>query len=243
MVTKAIIKAVELHNGQIRKGGGNAGGARDGADRGAAGGANDAGANHGAGGAGANDAALDATDALAADTPNARPIPYIVHPLEVGFIVSRYSSSPEFIAAAILHDTVEDCDYTITQLEKDFGPEVKELVSRLSEDKSIKDWSERKQENLKRLRENRDALFIKSADALANMNSLIEAIREEGPEVWSRFNAGKAQKLAYFRAILDASEEFLPRKHLEEIVSAIKDLEYSESWETPRQHRLGFLLR
>jgi hypothetical protein len=76
------------------------------------------------------------------------------------------------------------------------------------------------------------------------MNSLILAIRTDGSEVWSRFNASKQDKLDYFRAVLDLSEEILPRKHLEEMVSALKDLEYSEywgAWEGPeRPTKMGY---
>lgn len=188
MVEKAIIKAMELHQGQIRKGDGK--------------------------------------------------IPYLVHPIEVGIIVARYTNSPALISAAILHDTVEDCGYQLSELEKDFGTEVKDLVSCLSEDKSIADWTERKKENLKRLRECKDAFFIKTADVLANVNSLVSAIREEGASVWSHFNSSKTQKLEYYRAILNETEEFLPKKHIEELVSALKDLEYSEFLE--KKSGVGF---
>jgi GTP diphosphokinase / guanosine-3',5'-bis(diphosphate) 3'-diphosphatase len=178
LVEKAIIKAMELHAGQVRKGHGN--------------------------------------------------IPYVVHPIEVGIIVARYTNNPTLIAAAILHDTIEDCHYTLAELENDFGTEAKELVSCLTEDKSIADWTARKAENIKRLRENRDAYFIKSVDALANISSLVSAIKEEGAIVWSRFNAPKEKKMEYYRLILNDTEEFLPKKHIEELVSSLKDLEYSE---------------
>ncbi len=166
-------------------------------------------------------------------------IPYVVHPLEVGIIIARYTTSPELVAAAILHDTVEDCQYPLEDIEQEFGGEVKNLVSSLTEDKSITDWIERKNENLKRLRLNQDAYFIKSADALANMRSLLAAVKEEGSIVWSRFNAPKDKKMEYFKVILQDTEDFLPKKFLEEYVSALKDLEYSEFLE--KKTALGFL--
>ena len=165
-------------------------------------------------------------------------IPYVVHPLEVGVIVARYTTSPDLVAAGILHDTVEDSKYTLEKIEGEFGIEVKNLVDALTEDKSIADWAERKNENLGRLRTNNDAYFIKSADALANMRSLLAAISEEGSVVWSRFNATKEQKMEYFKVILQGTEELLPKKHLEEYVAALKDLEYSEFLE--RKTAIGF---
>ena len=178
IVEQALIKALELHKGQVRKGD--------------------------------------------AETP------YIVHPIEVGLVVARYTNPKEFIAAAILHDTVEDCGYTLEALEKEFGPVVKDLVAALSEDQSIADWTDRKNENLKRLRANQDAYFIKSADALANMRSLVGAIGRDGQSVWSRFNATREQRMDQFRIILQDTENFLPTKLVEDYVSAMKDLEYSD---------------
>ena len=158
-------------------------------------------------------------------------IPYVVHPLEVGIIVARYTNSPGLVAAAILHDTVEDCNYPVEDLEEEFGSEVKNLVGLLTEDKSMADWAERKTEHIFRLRTNQDAYFIKSADALANMRSLVEVLKDEGALVWDRFSAPKDKKMEYFKVILQDTEEFLPKKFLEEYVCALKDLEYSEFFE------------
>ncbi|HCC49698.1 MAG: hypothetical protein A2445_01500 [Candidatus Jacksonbacteria bacterium RIFOXYC2_FULL_44_29] len=165
-------------------------------------------------------------------------IPYVVHPLEVGIIVARYTANPALVAAAILHDTVEGCEYLIEDVETEFGSEVKNIVSALTEDKTITDWIDRKNENLKRLRLNQDAYFIKSVDALANMRSLTELLKNEGSVAWSRFNAPKEKKMEYFKVILQDTDDFLPKKHIEEYVSALKDLEYSEFLE--RKTALGF---
>lgn len=165
--------------------------------------------------------------------------PYIVHPMHVAIIVSRYTRTPALLAAAVLHDTVEDGDYLPEDLESDFGVEVKDLVLALSEDTSIPDWADRKNENLKRLRLSQDAYFIKSADALANMLSLITALRENGDMVWSRFNASREQKMQYFKVILEDTENFLPKELIKEYVAALKDLEYSEFF-AKRSPAFGF---
>ena len=56
-------------------------------------------------------------------------LPYIVHPLEVGVIVSRMTQDKEVIAAAILHDTLEDCkEVTFSTLCQEFGERVAEIV-------------------------------------------------------------------------------------------------------------------
>jgi len=178
IIERAIAKAMELHSGQTRKGGGD--------------------------------------------------IPYAAHALEVGIIVARYTHSPEMVAAAILHDVLEESDYTAEELSEEFGEDVKNWVVLLTEDARIKDWGERKQENINRLRQDNDVYFIKSADALANMRSLVAALYAEGSVVWSRFNAPKDMKMRQFAVILNDTENFLPKKHLEEYVSILKDLEYSD---------------
>ena len=54
--------------------------------------------------------------------------PYITHPLTVSQILAEIGMTPNTIAAALLHDTVEDTDYTLDQLRADFGDEIAELV-------------------------------------------------------------------------------------------------------------------
>ena len=63
--------------------------------------------------------------------------PYIVHPIEVGDIVSTMTRDEEVISAAILHDTIEDCE-GISQriLAQTFSERVASMVAQESEDKS-----------------------------------------------------------------------------------------------------------
>lgn len=65
--------------------------------------------------------------------------PYIVHPIEVGDIVSSMTQDEEIISAAILHDTIEDCEgITEEVLRQEFGERVSRFVAGESEDKSKK---------------------------------------------------------------------------------------------------------
>ncbi len=54
--------------------------------------------------------------------------PYITHPVAVATILAELGMTPATLAAALLHDTVEDTDYSLDQLRRDFGPEVAMLV-------------------------------------------------------------------------------------------------------------------
>ena len=70
--------------------------------------------------------------------------PYIVHPIEVGDIVSTMTTDEEVISAAILHDTIEDCEgVTEKMLAELFSERVAGMVAQESEDKS-RTWMERK---------------------------------------------------------------------------------------------------
>src|SRR5882672_10206982 len=59
--------------------------------------------------------------------------PYIVHPEEVAGIVASRPHTPEMIAAALLHDTVEDTPVTINDIRQRFGPVVAGLVDDLTD--------------------------------------------------------------------------------------------------------------
>ena len=70
--------------------------------------------------------------------------PYIVHPIEVGDIVSTMTRDEEVISAAVLHDTIEDCEgITKELLAREFSERVADIVVQESEDKS-RTWMERK---------------------------------------------------------------------------------------------------
>ena len=71
--------------------------------------------------------------------------PYIVHPLEAMEIVATMTPDQELLAAAALHDTIEDTDVTIAQIQTEFGDRVAELVAMESDEPhqsrdSIENW-------------------------------------------------------------------------------------------------------
>jgi hypothetical protein len=81
------------------------------------------------------------------------------------------------------------------------------------------------------------AYFVRVADTVSNMRSLVGVLREHRSFVWSKFNTAKANKINYYRVILQDMRDFLPAEVLEEYVGLLKDLEYSEHFE---KNGLGF---
>ena len=62
-------------------------------------------------------------------------LPYILHPMEAAVVVGTMTDDQNVIAAAALHDVVEDAGVTIEEIEEKFGKRVRELVASETEDK------------------------------------------------------------------------------------------------------------
>lgn len=58
--------------------------------------------------------------------------PYITHPVAVATIVAELGMSPELVCAALLHDTIEDTQYTLLQLHEEFGEKIATLVKEVN---------------------------------------------------------------------------------------------------------------
>lgn len=131
------------------------------------------------------------------------PIPYIVHPLEVALILARHGFSDTVVAAALVHDTVEDTPVTLEEIRRELGDEAAALVAPITHDDSLS-WDEKKKayiESVRRAPEEVRAISV--ADKIANAHSLIAAAREQGTAVWKHFNRGRDKKLWFEHAMLD----------------------------------------
>lgn len=106
--------------------------------------------------------------------------PYIVHPIAVAEMVRRKGGSDIQYIAALLHDTVEDCDVTIPDIEREFGPEVADLVYDLTDmytKENFPDWNRarRKDNESCRLANISDeAKLIKWCDLADNTSTIVE---------------------------------------------------------------------
>jgi myo-inositol-1(or 4)-monophosphatase len=135
--------------------------------------------------------------------------PYILHPMEAAVIVGTMTEDQNLIAAAVLHDVVEDAGVTIEQIEARFGKRVRELVQSETEDKRAQlppsaTWRIRKEESLEVLKNTEDlgVLMVWLGDKLANMRAIYRDFKVEGEEMWQRFNQkDPAQQAWYYRSI------------------------------------------
>lgn len=98
--------------------------------------------------------------------------PYITHPVEVAQILANLGVSPVVIAAALLHDTVEDTEYSLEQLTEDFGEEIAMLVDGVTKLDKVKYGDSAQAETVRKMvvAMSRDirVLVIKLADRLHN---------------------------------------------------------------------------
>ncbi|MDO5146533.1 MAG: HD domain-containing protein [Eubacteriales bacterium] len=134
-------------------------------------------------------------------------LPYILHPMEVGMIVSRMTDDEDVVAAAILHDTVEDCEeVSVDMICREFGERIAALVERESEDKNLS-WEERKNATLQALKAEtrREMKLIALGDKLSNIRCIYGDYIRIGDEVWQRFNVRSKEKQGwYYRGLCDA---------------------------------------
>jgi (p)ppGpp synthase/HD superfamily hydrolase len=118
--------------------------------------------------------------------------PYIVHPIAVSEIVKTVPHTDEMIAAALLHDVVEDTPFTIDDINDRFGNEVAELVSWLTDVSRPEDGNRKTRKSLDRehiVEAPAEAQTIKLADLIHNTKS----IEQHDPGFWKVY---KQEKIA-----------------------------------------------
>lgn len=99
-------------------------------------------------------------------------LPYDTHLAEVADFVTRHGGDPAAIAAAWLHDTVEDTAVTDAELEAKFGAEVTALVRELTDDKTLPKAERKRLQVLNAPKKSLRAALIKLGDKTSNIRSL-----------------------------------------------------------------------
>lgn len=140
--------------------------------------------------------------------------PYIVHPMEAVEIVATMTPDQELLAAAVLHDTVEDTDVTIEQIRTEFGERVASFVAAESDDPhqrpdSVENWRDRKQAAINRIaRASRDAKIVALGDKLSNMRAIARDYALQGDALWNLFHAKDPKDHEWhYRGLADALSE------------------------------------
>ena len=99
--------------------------------------------------------------------------PFLMHPLEVASLLEREGYPDHVVAAAVLHDVLEDTDTQRSELAERFGTAVSDLVAAVSDDPSIADEETRKDQVRERVRHaGGDGLAVYAADKISKVREL-----------------------------------------------------------------------
>ena len=157
--------------------------------------------------------------------------PYIVHPMEAMEIVSTITTDQELLAAAVLHDTVEDTDVTEEQIRREFGDRVASIVASESDtfEEGVKEedsWHARKQAAIERLASaSMDAKIVALGDKLSNMRAIARDYSKVGDRLWDLFHVKDPKDHEWhYRGLADSLKELSGTGAYEEFISLIDEV-------------------
>ena len=161
--------------------------------------------------------------------------PYIVHPLEAMEIVATITPDQELLAAAALHDVIEDTEVTVDELREMFGERIARLVHAESDQidgvlfdgqNEEETWHARKQAAIDRLAAApHDAKIVAMGDKLSNMRAIARDYREKGDALWLIFHVkDKASHEWHYRGLADSLSELSGTFAYQEFVRLIDEV-------------------
>jgi len=161
--------------------------------------------------------------------------PYIVHPMEAVEIVATITPDQELLAAAALHDTIEDTDVTVEQIREAFGERVAALVHAESDqingelfngENEEETWHARKQAAIDRLAAaSHDAKIVAMGDKLSNMRAIWRDYQTKGDALWTIFHVkDKASHEWHYRGLAASLSELKDTFAYQEFVRLIDEV-------------------
>ena len=139
------------------------------------------------------------------------------HPVAVAMLLEERGFDDEVVAAALLHEVLEDTATERSEITDRFGPGVAELVRVMTEDASIEPYEERKAEHRARVADySTRAAAIYAADKLAKTRALHH---DEGG------NLSEAKLDHYRRTLIELQEAHPELPFLEDLEEALQDLD------------------
>lgn len=152
-----------------------------------------------------------AVDAHCGQQRKVNGVPYIVHPMEAVTITATMTDDQELLAAAALHDVLEDTSVTEEDVRKEFGNRIADLVVSESEPQypelpRSESWALRKKYALEHLENaDREVKMVTMGDKLSNMRAIWRSYLLQGDRLWDAFNVTDAKvQEQYYRGLLNA---------------------------------------
>ncbi len=138
-------------------------------------------------------------------------MPYVEHPIAVAARLDEHGYGEEVLAAALLHDVVEDSDTSLDEIREEFGEGVAGMVGALTDDEALDSYRERKAEHRERVAAAPgEALAIYGSDKLTNVKALRAAYEDGGDAVREEFKVPIELKTEVWEADRDLLREKAP---------------------------------
>ncbi len=151
-------------------------------------------------------------------------IPYVEHPVMVALKLAKHGFANEVIAAALVHDVLEDTNFPESELRAQLGDEVLAIVLTVTEDKALP-WEERMQGYIEQVRVGSvEAKAVSLADKIHNAESLIHAHHDIGAAVWKLFSRGKERRVRFNEEMLAMLTQTWQHPMLAEYAALIEQL-------------------
>jgi (p)ppGpp synthase/HD superfamily hydrolase len=158
-------------------------------------------------------------------------MPYVRHPVAVAELLAEDGFGEATLAAALLHDVVEDSDATVDEIEGIFGRDVSRLVAAMTDQASIEPYQRRKAEHRRRVEEaGGEALAIYAADKFSNARTLRRTYADQGEAVAAEFNVPLEAKEEVWRDDLEMLRRAAPElSFLDEFEAELEALRAARS--------------
>ena len=149
------------------------------------------------------------------------PFPYVTHLVATAFTLIDYTDDEDVIISALLHDSLEDTDYTIDELQEDFGGRVREIVETVTEPRNTPErkisWREKKLIYVKQLKKgSQEALLVAAADKIHNFRTIVEDYYDNHDSFIQDFGKNFEERIEVYQEIADAINGRLESRILDE---------------------------
>lgn len=149
------------------------------------------------------------------------PFPFVTHLVATAFTLMDYTDDEDVIIAGLLHDTLEDTDYTVAELEEDFGGRVSDIVQTLTEPKSTLEnklsWKDRKLAYVRQLKKGpEEALLVAAADKIHNFRTIVEDYTDSTSRFYQDFGKNFTDRIEAYEQIANTINSHLKNPILTE---------------------------
>ena len=180
------------------------------------------------------DAFLLAAEVHAHQLRKGSEVPYLAHLMAVSALVLDFGGDEDCAIAALLHDTVEDCDdgwAMERRIRARFGDRVADIVMTCSDAIAVPGepktpWYSRKQQYIDDLETaSTDALLVSACDKLHNARSVLGDLRIHGNVIWQRFSTKSGpDQIWYYATLADLFSRRLPGPLADELQRVVGEL-------------------